>query len=101
VSLAQQPGLASVQKKIKRIEDFANNLRDKGGFFFFRESYRVDDKDEEKGENKIFNGTMVFRRHDGTSKALPELSLDGMCFTENYGYIGEKAKTRFRNLGGG
>jgi hypothetical protein len=98
-SLAQQPGLVSVQK-IRRIEDFAKNLRDKGGFFFFHESYRVDDKDKEKGENKIFNGTTVFRRPDATSTALPEFSLDGMCFKENYGYIGEKSKTRFRDFEG-
>jgi len=81
VSLAQERDLDGVQDKIKKIEDFARDLRSNGGFFFFRESYSCCDDEPENGEyigsrrdkvNKIYNGTHVFRCNDSINKALPK-----------------------------
>lgn len=86
-SLAGRRRIASVQYVIRMIEDFARDLREKGGFFFFRESYN--DRSE---NNKIYNGTHVFmcedgkckdgKREDGMSLALPILSADRTNFCE-------------------
>lgn len=84
----------SIRQQIEDIRDFARELRSRGGFFFFRESYMCDDgddndKDEDedkdnklKGENKIYNGTDVFRCEDGAIEALPILSEDRKDFCE-------------------
>jgi hypothetical protein len=59
------------QDTFKKIEKFARDLLEKGGFFFFRESYS---DGSDKGDNKIFNGIQVFRCPDGMNEALPKCS---------------------------
>ncbi|KAL9613084.1 MAG: hypothetical protein Q9167_002341 [Letrouitia subvulpina] len=76
VALSRYRDLRSVQFQIQRIEEFARDLRRRGGFFFFREScpHRVG--------NKIYNGTHVFRCENGMKEALPRFSAKRKNFCE-------------------
>jgi len=77
-SLAGEPDLQNVQFVVENIKNFALDLRARGGFFFFRESYT----DSRKGDNKIYNGTHVFRCKDGMIEVLPHLLKERNNFSE-------------------
>lgn len=69
----------NIAAKVETLEKFARDLREKGGFFFFRESYVR----EREGQNKIYSGTHVFRCNDGMDEALPRLSANRKNFCED------------------
>jgi hypothetical protein len=62
-----------------KIEEFARDLRERGGFFFFRDSYG---DGSEEGHNKIYNGTQVYRCLDDMHDALPRFLIDRENFSE-------------------
>jgi hypothetical protein len=66
--------------EIERVERFSDELRSKGGFFFFRESY-LSDKDF---RNKVYNGKHVIRCRDNRRHALPKLSGKGRQFSGEF-----------------
>ncbi|EPE25312.1 hypothetical protein GLAREA_01224 [Glarea lozoyensis ATCC 20868] len=66
--------------EIERVERFSDELRSKGGFFFFRESY-LSDKDF---RNKVYNGKHVIRCRDNRRHALPKLSGIGRQFSGEF-----------------
>ena len=77
LSLSGLGDLHNVQCQIQEIEAFARNLRNKGGFFFFREHYPGK-------QNKIYNGTHVSWCPDRMEEALPMLSAERMHFSEDF-----------------
>lgn len=71
--------LDELEHRIKELEDFVRKLRKKGGFFFFRESYGF----LHDYNNKVYNGTHVFRCKDRMNEALPIYSNSRRDFCEN------------------
>jgi hypothetical protein len=59
VCLARTEYLSFAESRIEEMKQFSQNLREKGGFFFFRES-------DMQGGNKIWNGSDVFITPDGS-----------------------------------
>ena len=85
--------VSGVQSAIEMVERFAHNLREKGGFFFFRESYMPDTG----YRNKIYNGTHVIRCKDNRRHALPRLSREGGTFSGEFPEVIPRRKMEYVN----
>jgi hypothetical protein len=75
VALANSYSVSSAKDSLDALDNFAKELGEKGGFFFFRENYS-----DTEYNNKVYNGTHVFRCKDRNANALPMLSEGAKTF---------------------